>query len=63
MSIWNRNSLLHILETKCSFQYVNYSSLKNGTNRNQSIEKTVPNVKGSSCPYEIGTVMFRQESK
>ena len=33
---------------------------KNGTNRNQTIEKTVPDVKGSSCPYEIGTVMFRQ---
>ena len=60
MSIWNRNSLLHILETKCSFQFVNYSSLKNGTNRNQTIEKTVPDVKGSSFPYEIGTVMFRQ---
>ena len=52
--------MLHILETKCSFQYVNYFSLKNGTNRNQTIEKTVPDVKGSSCPYEIGTVMFRQ---
>ena len=42
---------------------MSYSSLKNGTNRNQTIEKTVPDVKGSSCPYEIGTVMFRQCKK